>query len=138
MTDTSVTLTVYFEDPFWVGVFERSDDGQLSVCKVTFGAEPKDYTVQDFILHQYCRLAYGPAVEAGRRKTGGNPKRMQREAKKQTAAKGIGTKSQQALQLLLEDAKKSRKEVSREQRLAEKERQFALRRQKRKEKHRGR
>ena len=33
-------LTVYFEDPFWVGVFERVEDGKLSVCKVTFGAEP--------------------------------------------------------------------------------------------------
>ena len=37
------SLTVLFEDPFWVGIFERIDDGKLSVCKVTFGAEPKDY-----------------------------------------------------------------------------------------------
>lgn len=36
-------LTVYFEDPFWVGVFERITGGKLSVCKVTFGAEPKEY-----------------------------------------------------------------------------------------------
>lgn len=35
-------LTVYFEDPFWVGVFERTQNGTLSVCKITFGAEPKD------------------------------------------------------------------------------------------------
>ena len=34
------SLTVFFEDPFWVGVFERIEDGKLSVCKVTFGAEP--------------------------------------------------------------------------------------------------
>lgn len=38
-------LTVYFEDPFWVGVFERVEGGKLPVCKVTFGAEPKDYEV---------------------------------------------------------------------------------------------
>jgi len=42
---------VFFEDPFWVGVFERIEDGKLSVCKVTFGAEPKDYEVWDYILH---------------------------------------------------------------------------------------
>ena len=47
-------LTVYFEDPFWVGVFERIMDGKLSVAKVTFGAEPKDYEVFDFILRHYC------------------------------------------------------------------------------------
>ena len=45
------SLTVFFEDPFWVGVFERIEDGKLSVCKVTFGAEPKDYEVWDYILH---------------------------------------------------------------------------------------
>lgn len=36
-------LTVFFEEPFWVGVFERIENGKLSVSKVTFGAEPKDY-----------------------------------------------------------------------------------------------
>ena len=42
-------LTVYFEEPFWVGVFECIEDGKLSVAKVTFGAEPKDYEVQEYI-----------------------------------------------------------------------------------------
>ena len=42
-------LTVYFENPFWVGVFERIENGKLSVCKVTFGAEPKDYEVWEFV-----------------------------------------------------------------------------------------
>ena len=46
-------LTVYFDDPFWVGVFERVEDGKLSVCKVTFGAEPKDYEVLEFVLEHY-------------------------------------------------------------------------------------
>ena len=43
-------LTVFFDDPFWVGVFERTDGGKLSVCKVTFGAEPKDYEVWEYVL----------------------------------------------------------------------------------------
>ena len=42
-------LTVYFEEPFWVGIFECIEDGKLSVAKVTFGAEPKDYEVQEYI-----------------------------------------------------------------------------------------
>ena len=36
-------LTVFFEEPFWVGVFGHVSDWELSVCKVTFGADPKDY-----------------------------------------------------------------------------------------------
>ena len=43
-------LTVFFEEPFWVGIFERIEDGKLSVAKVTFGAEPKDYEVQELSL----------------------------------------------------------------------------------------
>ena len=31
-------LTVFFEDPFWVGVFERIDNVLLAVAKVTFGS----------------------------------------------------------------------------------------------------
>jgi hypothetical protein len=38
-------LLIYFEDPFWVGVFEQRHDGELAVCKVTFGAVPKDQEV---------------------------------------------------------------------------------------------
>ena len=46
-------LTVYFAEPFWVGVFERICDGKLSVAKVTFGAEPKDYDIQEFVLKSF-------------------------------------------------------------------------------------
>ena len=53
MDKTRERLTVYFEEPFWVGIFERISGGMLTVCKVTFGAEPKDYEVQEFILKHY-------------------------------------------------------------------------------------
>ena len=29
-------LTVYFDEPFWVGVFERCDNGKLSVTILSF------------------------------------------------------------------------------------------------------
>ena len=130
-------LTVFFDDPFWVGVFERVEDGRLSVCKVTFGAEPKDYEVWDFVLRHYNTLAFSPAVDADARQAAENPKRRQRNAKRLLANTGVGTKAQQALQRQREERKTERQEQSREQREAEKERQFALRQQKRKEKHRG-
>ena len=41
MDRVSGKLTVFFEEPFWVGVFERVSDGKLSVCKVTFGADDR-------------------------------------------------------------------------------------------------
>ena len=131
-------LTVYFNDPFWAGVFERIEDGKLSVCKVTFGAEPKDYEVWEFVLKHYDELEFSSVVEAGVRHTADNPKRRQRNARKQMERTGIGTKSQQALQMQLEQNKQERKIKSREQKQAEAERLFALKQQKKKEKHRGR
>ncbi len=41
---------VFFEEPFWAGVFERMSEGKLSVCKVTSGREPKDYEIYDFVM----------------------------------------------------------------------------------------
>ncbi len=131
-------LTIYFDDPFWVGVFERVEDGKLSVSKITFGSEPKDYEAWEFVLKHYYELKFSPAVETGVRRTADNPKRRQRNARKQLDHSGIGTKSQQALQMQLEQNKQERKVKSREQKQAEAERQFALRQQKKKEKHRGR
>ena len=138
MDKVSGRLTVFFEDPFWVGVFERISDGKLSVSKVTFGAEPIDSEASDFVLKNYYQLRFSPAVATGVKETGRNPKRIQREVRKQVQNAGIGTKSQQALKLQQEQLKTKRKTVSREQREAEKQRQFELKQQKRKEKHRGR
>ena len=138
MYKVSGKLTVFFEEPFWVGVFERVSDGKLSVCKVTFGAEPKDYEIYDFILKNYYRLRFSPAVATDVKEIGRNPKRVQREVRKQVQNTGIGTKSQQALKLQQEQLKTERKIVSRKRREVEKQRQFELKQQKRKEKHRGR
>ena len=70
------SLTILFEAPFWIGLYERTYSGKYEVCKITFGSEPKDYEV--------------------------------------------------------------RKAKSREQKEAEKDRQFAIRQEKKKAKHRGR
>ena len=132
-----INLTVFFEDPFWVGVFERIDDGKLSVCKVTFGAEPKDYDVREFILQNYDRMVFSPAVETETKQTADNPKRRLRNARKQTERSGIGTKSQQALQLQREELKTEHRQISREQRDAEAQHRFEMKQLKKKEKRRG-
>ena len=130
-------LTVFFEDPFWVGVFERIGDGKLSVCKVTFGAEPKDYDVLEFILRHYNELIFSPAVKTETRQMADNPKRRIRNVRKHTESRGIGTKSQQALQMQREEMKTERSQISREQRDAEAQRRFEMKQLKKKEKRRG-
>ena len=137
MGKVSSRLTVFFENPFWVGVFEIVEGKKLYVAKVTFGVEPKEYEVQEFIEKQYYNLQFSPAVETVVKESKKNPKRLLREAKKQILDTGIGTKSQQALKLQQEQNKLVRKEKSREQKEAEKLRQFELKQQKKREKHKG-
>ena len=137
MDRVSGKLTIYFENPFWVGVFERIENRKLSVAKVTFGREPKDYEVLEFINRNYYHLQFSPAVETVVKDTKKNPKRAQRDAKKQTLETGIGTKSQQALKLQQEQNKQERKARSHEQREAESQRLFELKQIKKREKHRG-
>lgn len=132
-------LTILFENPFWVGLYERIDGDQYEVCKITFGAEPKDYEIYDFLMANWRKLTFSPPVKADRiQERRINPKRMQREINSQLENRGIGTKAQQALKLQHEQNKVERKIQSREQKEAEKERQFALKQEKKKAKHRGR
>ena len=104
---------------------------------MTFGAEPKDYEVQEFINRHYYHLQFSPAIKTDVKDVKKNPKRAQRDAKKQTLENGIGTKSQQALKLQQEQNKLERKERSKQEREAESERQFEMKQQKKKEKHKG-
>lgn len=123
-------LTVFFEEPFWTGVFERVEGEKLSASKIIFGAEPKEYEVLAFIQKNYYQLKFSPAVEVSVKKRTSNPKKVQRDARKQTRMSGIGTKSQQALQMQREEMKMQRKESGRERRKAEQERRYELKQQK--------
>ena len=138
MEKGTAVLTVLFEDPFWVGLYEREEYGTYQVCKITFGAEPKDHEVYAFLLEHWRQLPFSPSMEGAvpeERRI--NPKRMQRQIQRSLQNTGIGTKAQQALQLQREQGKAARARCSREDREAEADRQFALRREKRREKHKG-
>ena len=130
-------LTVFFDNPFWVGVFECVEKNKLSVCRVVFGAEPKDYEVYDFILKNYKNLKFGSSLEVKVKKIKNNPKRLQREVKKQSKQVGIGTKAQLVLQKQREEMKLERKKESKQIRELENRRKFELKQAKRKQKHRG-
>ena len=128
MDKVSVVLRVFFEDPFWIGILERVESGRMTVCKITFGPEPKDCEVHGFLAKEYYGLRFSPAVAAAVSEHLKNPKRVKRQVREELRESGMGTKSQQT----------GRKAVSREKKEAEARRQFELKQQKKKEKHRGR
>lgn len=139
MDTVSSKLTVMFEEPFWIGLYEREYGGRYEVCKITFGPEPKDYEVYAFLLDNRQRLVFSPPIAAEKTKEKRiNPKRIQRQISRQLASyEGIGTKAQQALKLQHEEGKQARKKRTKEEKDAEAERRFEQRQQKRKDKHNG-
>lgn len=137
MEKVAVVFTVFFEEPFWCGVYQRQEGRNLEAARMVFGAEPKEYEVLAFLLQNWKRLRFGKANGAPCAAERKNPKRMQREAKKQTKEKGVGTKAQQALAALWEEQKTERKVRSKAEKLAETERRFQLRQAKRLKKHKG-
>ena len=133
----SLTLTLFHVGHFYVGIFERREGKQLSVCRVVFGAEPKDGEIMDFLNRDFRRLSFSPKVKEERKPLPVNPKRLQREIARQVNSIGTGTKSQQALQLQREQNKAVRQEKSRQQREEERRAAYQLRQEKKKEKRRG-
>ncbi|MGG4392768.1 YjdF family protein [Paenibacillus thiaminolyticus] len=134
-------LTVYFEDPFWVGVVEEQFGNQMKACRHVFGAEPKDAEVMVFVntrmnpLMEKVQSGVGTETSCKRPV---NPKRLARIVAREMQRHGISSQSHDALRLELESRKKERTVRSREQREALKEKKRSIRIQKKKDKHRGR
>lgn len=138
MCVSKARLTVYFEPPFWVGLYQREDGDGLRVCRVVFGGEPRDQQVLDYFQSHWRELVFTPPAAGGAIPDRAvNPKRARREARKAVQPAGAGTKAQQALQLQREQLRTARTAASKERREARRERKLALRQEKRREKHRG-
>ena len=137
MDQISLCFHVYFDEGFWVGLFEETNQGLLQVCKVVFGAEPQTEEIFQMIQKEYTQLKWSPSVVVKAKERKQNPKRLQRMVKHQMEMSRIGTKSQQALQLLHEQMKETKKQKAKNNQLIAKEEKFAMQQHKRKEKHRG-
>jgi len=135
MKKISGKLTVFFENPFWVGIFENFENDNLSVCKVTFGSEPKEYEIYDFILKKFYNLRFSNEMKSNFREKAKNPKRRQREIKKELQSKKFLKKSEEILKLQYEEKKKERKVKTKQEKEFEKQRKFLLKQEK--QKHKG-
>lgn len=131
-------LTVFFEDPFWVGVFERSYDCKLEVARVVFGSEPKDYEIYEYVLEKYTRLRFTKPVAAEKTVMKRiNPKRLQRKIQREIKSTGIGTKAQIAMKLEYEAKKEERKIIKKQRKNEIQKIKFKKKQQKKKDKKKG-
>lgn len=138
MNICSVKLTVFFDEPFWVGVFERKHEDGYEVCRVVFGAEPKDYDINLFVLQNYYGLKFSRSFEGDCDETKRiNPKRTQRLVQQELNKRGISTKAQEALKKEFEESKKEHRADSKLRRETAERYKFEKKQQKKKEKKKG-
>jgi hypothetical protein len=105
------TLTVFFEDPFWVGVFERLDERSCSAAWVVFGGEPSNPEVYTYLFNSYRLLELSASLPGDvRAMKAASFKRRQREARRTAETAGFSSKAQEALRLELEKNKQERRE----------------------------
>ena len=59
MTKLETRLTVLYDEPFWIGLSERVENGKLTVAKHVFGAEPSMADIYEFVLNHSYEQKYG-------------------------------------------------------------------------------
>jgi hypothetical protein len=139
MEKTQVTLSVFHDGQFFTALFERQDQSGFSVSRKVFGAKPSDKEILNLIIRDYSGLCFSrPAADSKETKLAANPKRRQREAAKAAQAVCLSTKAQAALKAQYEEYKAASKTAHRENQKRLADEKFALKQQKRKQKHKGR
>ena len=137
---SQIKLTVLFNDPFWIGIFEIIENDEYKVCKVTFGPEPREEETLELILNKFYSLNFSTPISSNKNtftEKKQNPKRLQRKIQKETATNGIGTKAQIAIKLQHEQGKVEHKKKSKEEKEQEEQMKLYLKRKKKLEKHKG-
>jgi methylthioribose-1-phosphate isomerase len=131
-------ITILFEDPFWISLVERHDDEGYSVAKYTFGKEPNDEEIMQFLKNEYKRLKFSKPtndpISLTKKK---NYKRVQREIKKEIVNNKLSSKALEAMKKSYEENKQEKKVETKEQKEADRKRKYLLAQDKKKEKRKG-
>ncbi len=143
MIDHSVTIT--FESPFWIALFEMNDEKGYSVAREVIGvSELTGSDISLFFAHlDFDRLAYSSPTLWGsynNRRCTMSYKRMQKKIKREVERgefKYTFTKAQAELKKLHQEKKIQRKCITKKLNEEKKERKFQMQQQKKSEKHRG-
>ncbi len=132
------SCTIKYDNPYWVGIFERIDESGYSVAQHIFGSEPGDAEIYDFIQHSYRSLLFSKptAVKDDTVKTV-NFKRRQKEIRRMVQENGHATRAQEALKAEFERRKEMSKIVFHEEHERDEHLKYLKRQEKKKEKKRG-
>ena len=58
MNEVSADLTLYFQDPYWVGEYKRINDKTIETNKVFFDYEPLIQQLYNYYLKNWSKLKF--------------------------------------------------------------------------------
>jgi hypothetical protein len=136
-------ITILFDAPFWVALFERTEKGEYSVARVVIStSEPASVEIADFLDNlDFDKLQYTKPIATEKiRKEKISSKKQQKLTKKAStdgAVKYVYSKAQMLLKEQFEANKKKKKIVTKQQKEEIEQRKFDIRQQNKKEKDMG-
>lgn len=133
---SQTTTFIYFDGQFWIGLIERLDDGRYSAARHIFGPEPTNAQLLIWAAEGFAALRFSAGRTVGNLAPleGTNPKRLKRQAAR--SPRPETSRAEEAIKADLALRKNSLKPGAASQ-LAQED-QFRLRRQKAKDRQRGR
>ncbi|MCC8439678.1 MAG: YjdF family protein [Liquorilactobacillus satsumensis] len=125
---TSLSLTIIFDQPFYIGIFERSEYNNYEVSKIILGtSEPRISQIYELIINNWQHIHFDKISDKSDKDIikNVNPKRMQRLAKKSMKS-GVGTKAQEAIKTIRNEKKARQKHTNSEKNQLKKEEQYRI------------
>jgi len=133
---TSV-FTVFFDDPFWVGLLEENYNGKNYMGKHIFGAEPSNSELLQFYLFEFEKIRKLKISETNIEIKKLNYKKSINKSKKLQSKTGAGTKSQNLFKKAFEEKMGIMKKERKTEELINKEEKYKKKLKKKLEKMKG-
>ena len=134
-------LTILFDPPYWIGLLEAEADGLLYAARHIFGAEPSDAEVYAFVQNDLLALmqtmTVGLPIDSAPTRRHINPKRLQRDIRREVLRNDVPSKAHEAIHLQIEAKVQERLTVTRAQRDAQRQHKRDASTAKAKAKHKG-
>lgn len=129
--------TVLFDDPFWIAIFEKSDETGYQVARHVFGALPNEAQLLEFSLNHLQVIHFShPTVRDNSNNPATNFKRRQRQARKLAQSSSHLKQAWQAIQAEREILHQENHRLSRQEKENAEQEKYLARQEQKKRRHR--
>jgi len=130
-------FTIFFEDPFWVGILEENYNGINYMGRYIFGAEPSNSELLLFYIYEFEKIKKLKVSEKNMKTKKMNYKKLLNKSKKIQNKTGVGTKSQNLFQKAFEEKMEIEKKERKAEEILDKEKKYKKKLEKKLEKRKG-